>query len=90
MSTIWITLNLSDFCSFLVLILTSVQLEDSTLSTSAKEFRWATAVMNLMAVTQFYEAIYTGIFKHLLATGSIGERLLKPVSTYYETVETNG
>ncbi len=90
MSIIWITLNPSDFRSFLVLILASVRLEDSGSSTSAEKFRWATAVMNPVAVAQFFEAICTGILKRLLAAGSTGEGLRGPVSTYYGTVETNG
>ncbi len=89
MSIIWITLNPSDLHSFLVLILAGMRLEDSGLSTSAKEFRRATAVINLVAVAQFFEATCTGIFKHLLAARFTGEGLLRPLSTYYEIVETN-
>ncbi len=90
MSTIWITLNPSDLRSFLVLILAGMRLDDSGSSTFAKEFNQATAVMNPVAVAQFFEATCTGFFKHLLATGFTGEGLLGPVSTYYGTVETNG
>lgn len=46
--------------------------------------------MNLVAVAQFFEAVCTGIFKHLLVAGSIKDGLLGPVSTYFGTVETNG
>ncbi len=90
MSTIWITLNPLDLCSFVVLILAGVRLKDSGSSTSAEEFRWTTAVMNPLTVAQFFEATCTGIFKRLLAAGSTGRGQLGPVSTYYGTVETNG
>ncbi len=89
MSTIWIILNLSDLRSFLVLILVGIRLEDRGLSTSTKEIRWAKAVMNLVAVAQFFEATWTCIFKRFLAARSMGIGLLEPVSTYYEMVETN-
>ncbi len=46
--------------------------------------------MNPVAVTKFFEATCTGIFKHLLAAGFTGGGLLEPVSTYYGIVETNG
>ncbi len=90
MSTIWITVNLSDLCSFLVLIFASVRLEDNGSSTSAEEFRRATTVMNSVAVAQFFKATCTGIFKCLLAAGFMRGGLIGPVSTYYRTVERNG
>ncbi len=71
-STIWITLNPSGFRSFLVLILADVCFEDSGSSTSAKEFRRTTVVMNPVAVAQFFEATCTGIFKRLLVARSTG------------------
>ncbi len=67
-----------------------MRLEDSGSSISAKEFRRATAVINPVAVAQFFEATCTGIFKRLLVAGSTGGGLLGPVSTYYGTVKTNG
>ncbi len=88
--TIRIILNLSDLCSFLVLILAGVCFEDNGSSTSTEEFRRATAVLNPVAVAQFFETTYTNIFKRLLAAGSTREGLLGPVSTYYRMVETNG
>lgn len=90
MSTIWIMLNLSNLCSFLVLILASVRLEDSGSSISAEKFRRAIAMMNLVALAQFFEAPYTSIFKRHVGAGSMGEGLLEPVSIYYGMVETNG
>lgn len=63
--------------------------EDIGSSTSAEEFKWATAVMNAVAIAQFFKTTYIGIFKRLLVTKSTGERLLGPVSTYYRMVEIN-
>lgn len=48
------------------------------------------AITNLVAVAQFFEAIYTGIFNHLFVAGSTKSGLLKLVSTYSSIVETNG
>ncbi len=90
MSTIWITLNPLDLRRFLILILAGVRLEDSGSSTSAEKFRRATAVMNPVAIAQFFEATCTSIFGRLLAAASTGRGLLGPVSTYYRMVETNG
>ncbi len=90
MSIIWITLNPSDFHSPLVLIFAGVRLKDSGSSTSAKEIKQATVVMNPMAILQFFKAICTSIFKHLLAAGSIGEELLGLILIYHMMVETNG
>ncbi len=89
-SIIWIMLNLSDLCSFLVLILANVRLKNSNSSTFAKELRRTTTVINLMTVAQFFKAICTSIFKCLLKTGPTGERLFEPVLIYYKMVETNG
>lgn len=81
MFCLWITLNLFDLWSFWILVLAGVRLEDNS-SNSANKFRWTLVVMNPVAMVQFFEAIYTGIFKYLLAASSIKERLFGPVSTY--------
>lgn len=89
MSTIWITLNPSNLWSFLILILAKVQLGDNSSNAFAEEFKQATAIINLMAIAQFFEAIYTSIFKRFLAARSIENRLFGPVLTYFRTVKTN-
>lgn len=83
-------LNLSDFQSFLILILARVRLKDPGLSTFVEKFVWATTIMNLMAIAQFFEVIYTRIFKYLFTVGSIEDDLLEPVSIYYNIVDMNG
>lgn len=55
----------------------------------AEEFGRATAMINPVAVAQFFEAVCTGISKRLLATGSIKDSLLGPVLMYFGTVEIN-
>lgn len=89
-SPIWVTLNVSDFCSFLILILAEVQLENNGLVISTGEFGKITAIMNPVAVAQFFEAACTSIFKRLFAARSTQSSLLGPVSTYFGTMETNG
>ena len=90
MLVLWITLNPSDFRSFLVLVLAGVRYESSESNRTADAFAFATATMNLLAIAQFFEAICTSIFKHLLATGPKNGGLPGPVSTYFGKVETNG
>lgn len=46
-------------------------------------------MINLVAITQFFKAICTRIFKRLLAIGSIENGLLGSVLTYFGIVETN-
>lgn len=45
--------------------------------------------MNFIAITQFFIAIYIGIFEHLLATGSKNGDLLRPVLSYFRIIKTN-
>ena len=45
--------------------------------------------MNLLAVVQFYETIYTSIFKWFLVARSIINRLFRLVSTYFKKVKIN-
>lgn len=60
----------------MILILADVCIEDSNSSISANEFKQATAVMNPVAIAQFFESTYTGIFKCFLAVGSMEGGLL--------------
>lgn len=41
-------------------------------------------------MAQFFEAIYISIFKRFLVAEFTGAVLLRPILTYYKTVETNG
>lgn len=45
--------------------------ENNGPTTSIEDFRQATAMINLVIVTQFFEAVYTEIFKRFLAIWSI-------------------
>lgn len=87
--TMWIMLNLSDLQSFLILIFAKVQLRNSNLNTSVKKFRQATAIINLLAIAQFFKATCTGIFKRLLAAKFTEDGLFGLVSTYFGKVEIN-
>lgn len=47
------------------------------------------AIINLMAIAQFFKAIYINIFKPFLIARFIKNRLFKPVLTYFKTVKIN-
>lgn len=72
-----------------MLIFAKVHLEGNNQTTSTKEFRWAITIMNPVAITQFFEAIFTGIFKCFFITESIENDLLRLVSTYFGMIEMN-
>lgn len=72
------------------MILVRVQFENNDSNTFTKKFKQTIAVMNLIAMAQFFEAIYISIFKHFLAARSIKKELLRLVSTYYGMIEING
>lgn len=67
-----------------------MQFKNNRLTTFTEEFGQATVMINLVAIAQFFKAIYIGIFKSFLAIKSIKADFLEPVSIYFETVETNG
>ena len=90
MPIFWITLNPSDLQSPLVLTFARVHLDSSITETTAKCFQESTAVMNPVAVVQFFNTTCQGIFKHLLQAESGSGGLFGPVLTYFGTVETNG
>ena len=91
MPVLWITLNPSDLKNALVLTLAGVQISDANAgSKSASRFRAATAIINPVAVAQFFEATCAAVFDELLHDRVSGTGLLRPVSTYFGTVETNG
>lgn len=66
-----------------------MSLIDDKLTTFAREFERTIAIINLVAVAQFFEAICIGIFKHCFATRSIENSLLELVSTYFNIIKTN-
>lgn len=55
-------------------------LKNSDSNISIEEFRWTLAVINPVAMAQFFEAICTSIFKCFLAAGFINQRLIRLVS----------
>lgn len=73
-----------------MLVLTEVRLKDNNQITYAQEFGRAMAIINLVAIAQFFKAICTGIFKRLCVVGSTKDGLFGLVSTYFSIVETNG
>ncbi len=88
MPVLWITFNLSDLRCPIVLWLAGIRLPVSDNTASA--FKIATAIMNLVTIATFFNEIYTAIFDHFVAAGSIEGRLFGLVSTYFGIVETNG
>lgn len=88
-SILWITLKLLNLLSFLFLIFTGLQFEDNRLTTFAKKFRQAIAMINLIIIAQSFEIICIDISKFILAIDSKKNGFLRPVSTYFGMVETN-
>lgn len=66
-----------------------MRFEDNRPTTFPKEFGQAIAMINPIAVVQFFEAVYTGIFKHLLTIKSIKNGFLELVLMYFGIVEIN-
>lgn len=46
-------------------------------------------MINLIVIVQFFEAIYTSLFKHFFVARFIKSSLLGQVITYFDIVETN-
>ena len=87
MPVVSIILNPSDLRSFWVLVIAGMRYESSESKDKEDGFAHFTKTMNPVAVAQYFEAIYTSIFEHLLALGSNNDGLLGPMSTYFGTVE---
>lgn len=47
------------------------------------------AIINLMVVAQFFETIYTSIFKRLFIAEFTESNLYGPIFTYFRIVKTN-
>lgn len=89
MATLQIKLNLSNLRSFLVLIFAVVRFGENEETTSAEDFQQVTTIINPVVVTQFFETIYTSIFKGFFITEITNGGFLGSVSTYFETIEMN-
>lgn len=90
MPMLWITINLFDFRSTLVLIFAGMQYEYNGINNSAEAFTRMTITINLIAMACFFEVICCSIFEYLLTAGSKDGGFLGLISTYFGTVETNG
>ena len=90
MAILSIILNSSDLQRFWILIFTGVWFRQIEETTSVEKFQRAIAILNSVAIAQFFEAIYTDIFKYLFAIGTTNGGLLRLVLTYFETGEING
>ena len=64
--------------------------KNSDPNNSVEQFAQTTTTINLIAIAKFFEAIYTSIFHQLLNVKSHKNGLLKPVSTSFGIVESNG
>lgn len=69
-------------------MLIGMQLRDGGLNASSKEFELPTAIINSVAIVQFFKA-YTLVFSSVLAARSTKDRLFGPVLTYFRTIKTN-
>lgn len=74
----------------MILIFIRVQFKDGDFDIFAKKFRRIIAIIYLVAIAQFFEAIHTHIFNYLLlVVGFTKDRLFESVSTYFETMKIN-
>lgn len=62
-----------------------VQFEDNNSHIFAKKIGQAMAIINLVAVAQFFEVTYIAIFKHFFAAKSTNGRLLEQVLCNWPT-----
>lgn len=67
-----------------------MRFKNNRLTTFAEEFIQAIAIINPVAVAQFFEAICIRIFKYFLAAESIKSGFLGLLSMYFRIVEING
>lgn len=88
MPVFWIKINPADLRCPLVIRLAGVELNLDRETQSA--FAQTTATMNLVAVAKFFYIICEALFVSLLAAGEVEGELLRPISNYFATVETNG
>ena len=88
MPTLWITINPADLQCPLVMRLAGVELDLG--SDVASVFARKTATMNPVAVAKFFHIICKAVLLSLFASEHLDGGLLRPVSTFFGTVETNG
>ena len=88
-SALWITVNPSDLRCPLVLVLAGVSLPTAIDQTAFRKMQDHTAIMNPVAVAQFFHITCVAIMDHLMASGR-QDGLLGPISHHYGVVETNG
>ncbi len=89
MPVLWITINLSDLQSPLVLILVSMPYKFNSANIITETFARMTATINSIAVARFFESTCHDIFEQLLATGFKDEGFFGPISIYFGIVEIN-
>lgn len=88
MATLWIIMSPADLHNLLVICLAGVELD--LRPDVAFVFAYKTATMNPMAIAKFFHMIFKGVLLSLFANGCCDGGLLRPVSTYFGKVKTNG
>lgn len=63
---------------------------NNDLNNSIEQFAQATAIINPVAIANFFEATCTSNFHQLLNIKSHESGLLELILTYFRTIETNG
>lgn len=66
-----------------------MQYKFNSANTSLETFARMTTIINPIAVTYFFEAMYWDIFKYLLAADSKDGELFSPILTYFGIIKTN-
>lgn len=71
------------------MIFAKVQFENNNSNIFVKKFKQLIIVINLIAIALFFKTTCINIFNYLLTAGSTKKKLLRLVSIYHKTIETN-
>lgn len=82
-------ISFSFFCNTLILTLASVQYKRFKKNNVTNVFAGTIAIINPIAVVQFFETIYTGIFEYLFTGGFKNDGLLELILMYFGTIKRN-
>ena len=90
LAAFWLTINPSDLRDPLIVKLASVMLPQDAFRRVNAAFRRKTANINPVTIIVFFDKVCTNILKALISPGKSEIEIFGDISTYFETVETNG
>lgn len=87
MPILWNIITFFDLQNMLILIVAIMRYKDNYVNNFAEIFARMTAIINFKAMACFFKAIYYGILKYLLATGSKNREFFSLVFIYFGIVK---